>query len=832
MYHTCDVRRLDPALHLHVEEPEQRGERTEHHRFPEDEPERQPGGRARDGVDAPEGNEQNAGGSDSEENEVKPAQRNLGHERDGSLTLKAAAGSSVVKQTSLILLAVLLLASLSGIGSTRAQSPAPSDLLPPSSIALAPIPRELPPGGSGVVIVQLVDSNRNPSPARAATTVSLFSSDPEIMSVTQQVTIPAGKSHSEAQLKAGVPGTATVTAIASGLSTGTAKVASAVFSDFSLQLVSLTNPASPGDTVVLRVGLIAAGQPYRTPSAVQVSVSASIPGIPQQAAEVEPGGWCAHVNLTLPAGFVAQTAPFMTVTAAASGYASATAAVGISPRAANPLEAIVGPATGNLTAGSRELLSISLFNGSFAPASGSFTFDLFSSNTSVVRPLDSEISLSSEDSATFPVYANATGTAQITALAPGLTAIPVTVTVVEPFKPSLGVTVPRLVRVGENYSIAVGFYNAGVPMPYGPATVYLSSSDSGMVVPQSIATSTRGYATGSLRPDIASVSNITAVMQGASPSAALVTSVVAPVVAPVKYSVLLETDTGQLEGLAVNFTHDETTSTVKSDLAGTATFTTYNDTATILVVPTAVEIGNKTFYFTGWSDGQRSANISLTASAPAVSITAQYFRSVVPTTYSILALSDGQKPLQGLRFNVSSPALGRNFTVTTDQSGGASFVLPNASFFEVAATTLFLPSSQTRFSLLSLANSTAARANITASSSTTFVARYATYYQFEVVSPVGSTSGSGWYRSGSPATYSVEGTSSGGPLVFQRFSGWAGSFSSSQPSGTAIINSPELVKAEWTTDNSILLAASGGIIAAAAVLGLFVFKVKRRAPAR
>ena len=683
-----------------------------------------------------------------------------------------------------------------------------------------------------MVIIQLVDSNHNPSPARAATIVNLFSSDPEIMSVAPQVTVPAGKSHAEAQLKAGVPGTATITAIANGLSTGTARVTSAVFSDFSLQLVSLTNPASPGDTVVLRVGLLAAGQPFRTPSAVQVSVSASVPGIPELAAEVAAGGWCAYANLTLPSGYLAQTAPFMTVTAAASGYASATAAVGISPRATNPMEAIVGPATGNLSAGSRQLLSVSLFNGSFAPAIGSYTFDLFSSNTSVVRPLDSEVTLGSEDSATFPVFANATGTAQITAVAPGLTTIPVTVIVVKPFKPFLGVTVPRVVRVGENYSFAVGFYNAGVPMLYGPATAYLSSSDAGMIVPQSIATSTRGYAIGSLHSVIASVSNITVVLQGASPSTALVSSTVAPVVAPVKYSIILETDAGPLEGLAVSFTHDGATSTVKSDLAGTAAFTTYNDTTTVAVVPTAVEIGNKTFYFTGWSDGQLSANTSLTASAPTVSITAQYFRSVVPTTYSILALSDGQKPLQGLSFNVSSPVLGRNFTVTTDQSGRASFVLPNASFFEVAAPTLFQRSSQTRFSLLSLANSTTARANITASSSTTVVARYATYYQFEVVSPIGGTSGSGWYRSGSPATYSVEETSSGGPLVFQRFSGWTGDFTSSQPSGTAIINSPGLIKAEWTADNSLLFAASGGVVAAAAVVGLFVFRLKRRAPAR
>ena len=117
--------------------------------------------------------------------------------------------------------------------------------------------------------------------------------------------------------------------------------------------------------------------------------------------------------------------------------------------------------------------------------------------------------------------------------------------------------------------------------------------------------------------------------------------------------------------------------------------------------------------------------------------------------------------------------------------------------------------------------------NVTAAA--TIKATYATYYQFEVTSPIGNTTGSGWYRSGSTATYSVGATSSGGPLVYQRFSGWTGSFSSEQQSGSTVITSPEFITAQWSADNSLLFVAVGTGLAGATVIGLFVFRLKKRA---
>ncbi|MDG7012098.1 MAG: hypothetical protein JRN17_03310 [Nitrososphaerota archaeon] len=728
---------------------------------------------------------------------------------------------------SLPALALIVLISLSttclGVRITYAQSP--GNLLAPTSIVLAPVPAELPPGGSGVVVVQLVDANGDPSPARANLTISLFSSDPSVATVSGQVTVPFGKSHAEAQLKAGIEGSATLTATASGFSSGSAKVSASIFSDYALQLVPLNNPVAPGDTLHVMVGLLAAGQPYEAPVGAQVSITTSLPGIPQQTVEVQPGESTAYAAVTIPSGVSVLTSPFVTMTAAAPGFTAAQTSAPLFPQGSTAEEALVGPRGANLMAGSHGYLSVSLFNGTYAPAAEAATLSLFSSNSSVVTLSDPQVSTGGSDSAIFEVYANATGTAEITALAPGLTSIPLTVTVVAPFKPSLGLSLPPKVRAGEQYSFAIGFYFGEEPVPYGPVPVYVSSSNLNLTVPTSVGATALGYGIGTLTAAGTGVANITGVMDGARGAAETVASFYSPVVGPVTYSVTASAYTGPLAGVPVNFTYDGRVSVTATGPSGSSMFAAFNDTVTTASVPSSITLENATYYFTGWSNGVKSENASLLSSAATFSITAQYFRSVVPTAYSLLALSDGQEPVAGLRFNVSDRASGENLTLTTNSQGEANFILPNASSFSISVPELYQPSGQTRYSLLSFDNSTRNVVNVTAT--TTIEAVYATYYQFEVASPIGNTTGSGWYRSGSTAAYSVDETSSGGPLVYQRFSGWSGNFSSGQPSGSTVITSPEFITAQWGADNSLLFTAVGAVLAGAAVVGLFIFRLKK-----
>jgi hypothetical protein len=693
---------------------------------------------------------------------------------------------------------------------------------------LTPIPDQLPPGGSGAVIVQLADANGNPSPARADVTVRLFSSDPGIAAVSQQVTIALGKSHAEAEVNAGIEGTATLTAAADGFLSGAAKVSTTVFSDFALQLLPLNGPVSPGDLLHLRVGLLAAGEPFETPVGARVSLATSLQGVPQQGVTIQPGNSDAYTAISLPSSIALQTTPFLTVTAAASGFTAATATIALSPRGADPQEALVGPPGANLSARSDGFLSVSLFNDSFAPSTGSVTLDLYSSNSSVVEIPIAQVSTGGADSITFEVYANATGTDQITAVAPGLTPIPLTLRVVPPFKPSLRISLPPKVRAGETYSFAVGFYGGTEPLPYGPAPVFLSSSNLNVTVPSTVEATALGYGIGTLRASGTGVANITAVLEGATPATTELTSSYSPAVAPVVYQVAAATESGPLAGVPVNFAYGGQISVTTTGPSGTAGFSAYNDTPTEASVPASISLSNRTYYFTGWSDGAEATNVSLLAPSSVYSITAQYFRSVVPTTYSLLALSGNQAPVAGLRFSVSSRALGENLTLTTDSQGEASFILPNASSFAISVPELYQPSAQTRYSLVGLENSTRNEINVTAATTATIEAVYSTYYLFEAASPIGNTTGSGWYRSGSTATYTVDETSSGGPLVYQRFSGWTGSFSSEQPTGSTVVTSPESITAQWSTDNSLLFAVVATVLAGAAVAGLFVFRLRKK----
>ncbi len=711
-------------------------------------------------------------------------------------------------------------------GAPAASAQSPGGLLPPVSITLVAIPPRLPPGGSGVVIVQLVDAHGSPSPARSDIAVGLFSSDPSIASVPQQVTVLFGKSHAEVEVKAGMAGSATLTAAANGLLSGSTKVSTEVLSNFALQLVPLNNPVSPGDLVHLRVGLLAAKEPFETPVGVQVFITTSLQGIPLQTVTIQPGSSDAYTMVSA-SGTSIQTIPFLTVTAAASGFTAATAMVALSPQGANPQEALVGPPRANLTARSNEFLSVSLFNDTFAPSAGSVTLDLYSSNASVVEIPEAQVSTSGADSATFEVYANATGTAQITAVAPGLTSIPLTVTVLPPLKPALGISLPPKVRAGETYSFTAGFYYVTEPLPYGPAPVSLSSSNLNVTVSSTVEATALGYGFGTLKASGTGVANITAVLEGATPATAKLISSYSPAVAPVVYQVTAASESGPLAGVTVNFTYGGRTSVTTTGPSGAAGFSTYNDTLTVASVPASISLSNRTYYFTGWSDGVKTTNISLLSSSSVYSIAAQYFKSVVPTTYSLLAMSDGQAPIAGLRFTVSSRASEANLTLTTGTRGEANFVLPNASSFSISVPELYQPSGQTRYSLLSLGNSTKNVVTVTAAA-TTIEATYATYYQFEVASSIGNTTGSGWYRSGSTATYTVDETSSGGPLVYRRFSGWTGSFSSEQPSGSTVITSPEFITAQWIADNSLLFASIGVALAGAAVAGLFVFRLRRK----
>jgi len=687
---------------------------------------------------------------------------------------------------------------------------------------------------NGQGIPEPVSSSSSP-PGSSAIGIDLYSSNPAVVSVEAHVEIPYGSSHAEARYTALGVGSATITAAANGLNAGRVNVTSSSVPSYSLHIAlsPLRQFAAPGDEVPVLLQLMAGNVPFVTPVPVQASVVSSVSGSSVASVEVQPGSSFAYFDIVAPS-----TPSFFQLTAAADGFLpNSTSIVVVAAGSGSPGLVLLASNRTAYQSGTTMQLSVSLMSSSFQPVQGPVTVEVFSSNDSVVSPLVSSFTVTG-DSAVFQARAGAAGTAELTVLAPGIMFPPtLKIKVVNAYEARLKVDAPPAVRAGETYSLSAEFVGAkGILLPYrGPVALSAYSNGTSVLDVAGQLQMASGYGLGTFTATGAGFADITVIVDGYQAGFASVRSYESPLIAPVTYQVEVLSYAGPLAGVPVNFTYRGTTAVVVvTDAAGVARFTSYNDTFTTASVPTSLTFENKTFYFTGWSNGAKSEKVSLLSSSSLTySITAQYFRSVVPTKYYLRAVSDGQKPVAGMRFNVSSSSalMKENLTLTTDSRGMAGFVLPNASLFTISVPGVFQPSGETKYVFLSLGNSTKNTVRITAPSTTaTFNATYATYYQFQVISPIGSTTGSGWYRDGSAAPYSVSETSSGGPLVFQRFAGWTGSFSSSQPSGSAVITAPESITAQWSTDNTFLFAAAGAVVAVVAVIGLFIFRLRRKAP--
>ncbi len=107
------------------------------------------------------------------------------------------------------------------------------------------------------------------------------------------------------------------------------------------------------------------------------------------------------------------------------------------------------------------------------------------------------------------------------------------------------------------------------------------------------------------------------------------------------------------------------------------------------------------------------------------------------------------------------------------------------------------------------------------------IAFYKIQYLLTIVSDKGGPQGTGWYDSGSRATFSV--SSSTGFLIGDVFDHWEGDYSGSSPSGTVTMDGPETVRAVWRTDYTQLLII--GAVIVIVVVAVAFFARRRGAPA-
>jgi len=120
----------------------------------------------------------------------------------------------------------------------------------------------------------------------------------------------------------------------------------------------------------------------------------------------------------------------------------------------------------------------------------------------------------------------------------------------------------------------------------------------------------------------------------------------------------------------------------------------------------------------------------------------------------------------------------------------------------------------------------------------TLEGRYVTEYFLNVTSPVGETRGSGWYASGSAASFSIDSTSApaGGSLgllgLKRSFNQWVGSNDflgvTVEPQGSVVMRQPTTIVAVWEDDYRSLVTNLVALLVVAAIAVTIIVKVRRR----
>ncbi len=232
----------------------------------------------------------------------------------------------------------------------------------------------LPRADSGVLRVEVVDDAGLPSKAISAIPVSLFSSNSSIVSLGQSsLTIAAGSIIADGTIQTSSPGSAVISAVSSGYSTGTGLVTvnkpaqSNQAYKLAMRLVPGTLPTDGQTYSVLEVGLqTSTGSPATLSSDTVVQLTSDNPDV----ASVQ--------NLiTIPAGRISMLAPVTTsalagvanVTATAAGLLPTTIPVKtIIPAPSKLQEYLAPPSSAFFANGNHPILVVQLQDSSGNPA--------------------------------------------------------------------------------------------------------------------------------------------------------------------------------------------------------------------------------------------------------------------------------------------------------------------------------------------------------------------------------------------------------------------------------------------------------------------------------
>jgi hypothetical protein len=109
------------------------------------------------------------------------------------------------------------------------------------------------------------------------------------------------------------------------------------------------------------------------------------------------------------------------------------------------------------------------------------------------------------------------------------------------------------------------------------------------------------------------------------------------------------------------------------------------------------------------------------------------------------------------------------------------------------------------------------------------VVQYETRFLLTVVSDYGNPTGSGYYKSGDTASFSVD--SPVGIGIQHVLVGWRGDYTGTNSKGSVTMNGPKTVTAVWTTSYFQVYLIIGALAAIALVVGLLLWMRRRGRPA-
>jgi len=109
------------------------------------------------------------------------------------------------------------------------------------------------------------------------------------------------------------------------------------------------------------------------------------------------------------------------------------------------------------------------------------------------------------------------------------------------------------------------------------------------------------------------------------------------------------------------------------------------------------------------------------------------------------------------------------------------------------------------------------------------VAKFDTMFLFTVVSDYGNPKGSGYYKTGDTATFSVD--SPVGIGIQHVFVEWKDDYSGKDPRGSILMDGPKKATAVWTTSYLQLYLLAGALVVIIVIVGLLLWRRRRGRPA-